>query len=85
MNKENEFELYSLYCDFIRRKMIDELQLKITNIFDIEFDIVEHDTLTNELIYNCSIQTKTILYKTKISYKIWKNIYLKTRDKKINI
>ena len=83
--EEDELEKYHEYLMFVRRKMIDDKNLRINELMDIEINNI--DRVGDEYKFLCYVkliqrkQKAAIIYQT-INYERWK--IMSDRDKKLS-
>lgn len=93
-NGDENFNEYNEYFDFVRRMMIDDLDLKLDNIMDIEFEEIKSNHKKNGILgkwkFLCNIKNREarfpqssnnhLIYET-MGFYAWQ-VY-KVRDEKL--
>lgn len=81
----DELERYEEYCNFVRRKMVDDLDLKIDNIMSIDFNSIEDRGNIWIHIFSLYPDYKNVEYNC-MSYGEWNRIILlqKKRESRLS-
>lgn len=77
--EKEELDLYDEYLTFIRRKVIDDFDLKITNPYDLDIEIAEATKKGMKFLFKYN---EKFLLVEEIDYHLWYKMWL--RSQKLN-